>query len=256
MFGLALAAALPSHTVLAMDDAEALAGKWSVKKVSEQGQAYTQTMTIKKDKFVFEILAAEGQLFLHAEGDLKLEKVGPFNAVHFLNIRGGRSASDLQDVDDEYVSIYRLEGDTWTVAANFDKERGPQRPSLDLYRRVKATAETAILVIDEIEVADTPQSATWFLCFEATVEGVTRTYHVEGKGYEQNRVTIPVALELPKIKAGQKCSFKLQLDDVDEDACGEAADNRSMGEFTLSERGAQAYKPEENWRYTIRWHLK
>jgi hypothetical protein len=28
-------------------------------------------------------------------------------------------------------------------------------------------------VIDEIEMADTPQSATWFLCFETTVEGVT-----------------------------------------------------------------------------------
>ena len=77
---------------------------------------------------------------------------------------------------------------------------------------------------------------------------------VWGQG-QQNRVTIPVALELPKIKAGQKCSFKLQLDDVDKDACGEAADNRSTGEFTLSERGAQAYKPEDHWGYTIRWHL-
>ena len=239
-----------------MDDAEALAGKWSVKKVSEQGQAYTQTITIKKDKFVFQILRGEGRVFLHAEGDLKLEKTGPFNAVHFLKIRGGASASDLQDVDDELSPSTGWRRDTWTLAANFDKERGQLRPSLDTYRRVKATAETATLVIDEIELADTPQSATWFLCFEATVEGVTRTYHVPGKGYEQNRVTIPVALELPKIKAGQKCSFKFQLDDVDEDACGEAADNRTTGEFTVSERGAQAYKPEDHWRYTIRWHLK
>jgi uncharacterized protein (TIGR03067 family) len=256
LFGLALAAALLSHAVLALDDLESLAGKWSVKKVSEQGQDYTQTIEVKKDKFVFQILGAEGRVFLHAEGDLKLEKLGPFNALHFLKMRAGGSASDLQDVDDEYVSIYRLEGDTWTVASNLDKDRGQQRPSLDIYRRVKATAETATLVIDDIEVADTPQSATWFLCFEARVEGVTRSYRVPGKGYEQNRVTIPVALELPKIKAGQKCSFKLQLDDVDEDACGEEADNRSTGEFTVSERGALACKPEDNWRYTIRWHLK
>jgi hypothetical protein len=256
LFGLPLAAALLSHPVLAMDDLEALAGKWSVKKVSEQGQDYTQTIAVKKDKFVLQILGAEGRVVLYAEGDLKLDKLGPFNAAHFLKIRAGGSASDLRDVDDEYVCIYRLEGDAWTMASNLDKERGQQRPSLDIYRRVKATAEPATLVIDEIEMADTPQSATWFLYFEAKVEGVTRSYHVEGKGYDKNQVTIPVALELPKIQAGQKCSFKLQLDDVDEDVCTDAVDNRSTGEFTVSERGAQAYKPEDNWRYTIRWHLK
>ena len=193
---------------------------------------------------------------MYAEGDLKLDKLGPFKAAHFLNIRAGSSASDLRDVDDEYVSIYRLEEDAWTMAASFDKERGQQRPSLDIYRRVKAAAETATLVIDEIEMADTPQRATWFLCFEATVGGVTRRYHVAGKGYDKNQVTIPLALEWPKIQPGQKCSFKLQLDDVDEDVTTDEVDNRSTGEFTVSQRGAQAYRPEDDWRYTLRWHLK
>jgi hypothetical protein len=257
MFGLPLAGALLlSQTVLAMDDLEALAGKWSVKKVNEQGQDYTQTITVKKDKFVFQILGAEGQVVLYAEGDLKLDRLGPFNAAHFLKIRAGGSASDLQDVDDEYVFIYRLEGDAWTMGSNFDKEREQQKPSVDVYRRVKATAESATLVIDEIEMADTPQSATWFLYFEAKAGAVTRTYHVEGKGYDKNQVTIPVALELPKIQAGQKCSFKLQLDDVDGDVCTDEVDNRSTGEFAISQKGAQAYKPEDNWRYTVRWHLK
>jgi uncharacterized protein (TIGR03067 family) len=256
LFGLPLAAALLSHAALAMDDLEALAGKWAVKKVSEQGQEYTQTIAVKKDKFVFQILGAEGRVVLYAEGDLKLDKLGPFNAAHFLKIRAGGSASDLRDVDDEYVAIYRLEGDAWTMASNLDKERERQRPSLDIYRRVKETAEPATLVIDEIEMADTPQSATWFLYFEANVGDVTRSYHVEGKGYDKNQVTIPVALELPKIQAGQKCSFKLQLDDVDEDVSTDEVDNRSTGEFAASERGAQAYKPQDDWRYTIRWHLK
>jgi hypothetical protein len=76
------------------------------------------------------------------------------------------------------------------------------------------------------------------------------------KGYERNQVTIAVALELPKVRAGQKCGFKLQLDDVDGDACTEDVDNRSTGEFTVSERGSQTYQPEDHWRYTIRWHLK
>lgn len=255
LLSLSAAIFLSSQPALMADDLEALAGKWSVKKASEQGQDYTQTITIKKDKFVFQILGAEDRLIFYAEGDVKLDKLGPFNAVHFVNIRAGRSASDLRDVDDDHVSIYRLEDDNWTVAANLDKERERQKPSLDEYRRVKA-AEPASLVIDEIEMADTPQSATWFLCFEATVEGVTQKYHVEGKSYDKNQVTIPVALEVPKARAGQKCSFKLQLDDVEDDVCTEDVDNRSTGEFTISEKGEQKFKPEDNWRYAIRWHLK
>ncbi len=255
-FSLAVAATLSSSFSAAGDDLEALAGKWSVKKVNDQGQDYMQTITVKKDKFVFQIVGAEDRLVLYAEGDLKLDKLGPFNAAHFVNIRAGRSAADLRDVDDEHVSIYKLEGDAWTLVSNFDKDRERQKPSLDVYHRVKATMEPATLVIDEIAMADTPQSATWFLCFETTVEGVTRDYHVDGKGYDKNQVTIPVALELSKVRAGQKVSFKMQLDDVDEDACTQEADNRSTGEFTVSEKGAQTFKPEDNWRYSIRWHLK
>jgi hypothetical protein len=142
------------------------------------------------------------------------------------------------------------------LVSNFDKEREDQKPSLDVYRRIKTTVEPTTLVIDEIEMADTPQSATWFLCLEITVEGVTRTYHADCKGYDKKQITIPVGLELPKAKPGQKCSFKLQLDDVDGDVCTDDVDNRSTGEFAVSDKGEQAYKPEDNWRYTIRWHLK
>jgi hypothetical protein len=254
-FGLAVAATFCSFVAEA-DDLEALAGKWSVKKTSDQGQDYTQTIAITKDKFIFQIVAADDRLVLYAEGDLKLDKLGPFNAAHFVNIRAGRSASDLREVNDDHVSIYRLEGDAWTVAANLDKERGRQKPSVDVYRRVSKTAEPTTLVIDQIDMADTPQSATWFLCFETTVEGVTRNYHMDGKGYDKNQVTIPVALEVPKVRPGQKCAFKLQLDDVDGDVCTDDVDNRSTGEFAVSEKGEKAFKPEDNWRYTIRWHLK
>jgi hypothetical protein len=111
-------------------------------------------------------------------------------------------------------------------------------------------------VIDEIEMAATPQGGTWFFCFEANVEGVSRKYHVENKEFDKNEVRIPVALEIPGVRAGQKCSFKMQLDDVDDDACGDEADNKSTGQLSVNERGAQTFKPEDNWRYTIRWHLK
>lgn len=119
-----------------------------------------------------------------------------------------------------------------------------------------ATAENGTLVIDEIELAETPQSATWFLCFEATVGAVTQKYHVDAKGYNQCPVRIPLALELAKASAVQNCSFKVQLDDVDEDACTEEADNRSSGEFAINDKGEKSFKPQDDWRYTIRWHLK
>ena len=121
---------LASSVAGAADDLEALAGKWSVKKVNDQGQAYTQTIALKKNKLIFQIMGGDNNVVLYAEGDLKLERLGPFNAVHFLNIRAGRSPSDLRDVADEFVSIYRLEGDSWTVVSNFDKDRERRKPSI------------------------------------------------------------------------------------------------------------------------------
>jgi hypothetical protein len=122
------------------------------------------------------------------------------------------------------------------LASNFDKQR-EQKPSLDVYQRVKV-AEPRTLIIDEIEMVDTPQSATWFLCLQAKADGVSGRYHLENKGYNKKQVTIPVVLEIPKVRAGQKCSFTLQLDDVDDDVCTDEVDSRSAGEFTISERGS------------------
>jgi len=239
--------------ILLAGDAELLDGKWSVKRSNQQWHSSSQTIEVKGNKFIFQMLDDAGQVVLHAEGDLKLEKLGPFSVGRFVHVRGGESPSNLEEVDDEYASVYTLDGDVWTMAVNFDKDREPG-PTLDVYHRVSHQAKK--LVIDEIDMADTPQSATWFLCFEATVGGASRRYYIENKGYDKNAVKIPLALELPLLQAGQKCSFKMQLDDVDADACGDEADNRSLGEFLANEAGAQTYKPEDNWRYTIHWHLQ
>jgi len=122
------------------DDLDALAGKWAVKKTNEQGDKYTQTLEIKKDKFLFQILDGDNQLTLYAEGDIKLEKLAAFSSIRFLHIRAGGSAASLKDLDDEYVSVYVLDDDTWIMASNFDKQREQQKPSADAYRRIKTVA--------------------------------------------------------------------------------------------------------------------
>jgi hypothetical protein len=133
-----VAALFNGGAALAADDLQALTGKWSVKKTNDEGQVFTQTVEVNKDKFVFEILGADAALVFHGEGDFKLEKLGTFSCARFLHIRAGRSASEMRDVDDEYVLIYTLDGDTWTTAFNFDRQRDRQKPSLDVYQRVKA----------------------------------------------------------------------------------------------------------------------
>jgi hypothetical protein len=237
------------------DDREALQGKWETKKVNEAGISFKQTVEIKKDKFIFQVLDLEDHVALYAEGATKLEKLGPFNSVKFLDIRGGSSSANLDEVDDEFTVVYTLDGDRWTLASNFDKQRD-QKPSLDVYQRVKATAAGGTLIIDSIAMADTPQLAVWYLCFEANAGDSKGRHYQTDKGYEQKRVTIPMNLSLANVSAGQKCSFKLQLDDIDADTCGDEPDNRSTGEFTISKEGSATFKPESNWQFTIHWHMK
>jgi hypothetical protein len=141
--GLFLAAFLCGAGSLSADDLTALSGKWSVKKTNDQGQNFTQTIEIKKDKFVFQIIGADDNVVIHAEGDLKLEKLGPFSSAKFYHIRGGSSAGNMEEVDDEYVSVYVLDEDTWTLSSNFDKQRENQKPGVDVYKRAKAPAAAA-----------------------------------------------------------------------------------------------------------------
>lgn len=138
--GALLAVLLSTPLYLVADEASSLTGKWSTKKTNDQGQSYTQTIEIKKDKFVFQILGSDNNVVLYAEGDVKLEKLGPFSSAKFYHIKGGQSADNTNDVDDEYVSVYVLDEDTWTLTSNFDKQRENQKPTVDVYKRVKTEA--------------------------------------------------------------------------------------------------------------------
>jgi len=116
------------------DDLAKLEGKWSLKKTNAEGQSITQSIEITTNTFKFKIIRGD-QTTIYAEGQVKLEKSGPFNVVKFTDIKAGSSESDLDEINDDHVSIYVLGDDSWTLAANFDKDRDDQKPSLDRYTK-------------------------------------------------------------------------------------------------------------------------
>lgn len=234
------------------DDLAALAGKWVATRSDDQGRSGKVILEIKQSKFTFQIQSG-GQVVLYAEGDVKTEAAGPLRTAKFFNIQGGQSKDELQAVDDERTIVYLLSGDELTVAANFDKERS-EPPSVIKYK--KAIEESKTLVIDKIVMKQTVQSVEFYLCFEATVEGVTKRFNLPNKTYEGKDVTVTTELAVPNVKPGQNCKFVLKLDDVAGDECTEEMDNRSAGSFNVTESGSQEFKPADAWRYTVHWHLK
>jgi len=118
------------------DDLERLSGKWSLKRNSSQGEAVTQAVEIKKDKFTFKIVNSDNKVVIYVEGDIKLEKLGPFKSIKFFNMKAGASASELEPISEDRISIYQLGEGTWTLASNFDEERD-QKPSVDVYKRAQ-----------------------------------------------------------------------------------------------------------------------
>jgi uncharacterized protein (TIGR03067 family) len=125
-------------------DLEALAGKWSVQKTNDDGQRYTQQIEIKKDKFTFKISDKNGDTMIYAEGDVKLDKAGPFKTMVLSNIKAGQSSAQIDPIDDTFTSIYKVDGDTCLLVMNFDKERGEQfKPSLDVMHKLPAPKPAA-----------------------------------------------------------------------------------------------------------------
>ncbi len=113
-----------------------LIGKWSVNKTTAEGQAYTQTINMERDRLTFLITDAEGLVRFYAEGKVSLENLGPFQAMRITDIKAGESKTAAEPVEGERVSLYQLREDSWTIASNFDKVRD-QKPVADTYRKVR-----------------------------------------------------------------------------------------------------------------------
>jgi hypothetical protein len=136
---------------------EPLQGKWSVTKTNREGAAYTQALEIKQDQFILRITDADGQPRLYAKGKVKAERLGAFSTLSFSEIAGGRSADDLQPVDERRAVVYLLRNGKLYVAAGFDEDRQNERPSMDIYLRptAGAPATLASLPLDENQLSGT-----------------------------------------------------------------------------------------------------
>ena len=117
-----------------------LQGKWSGKRTASDGQEMSSTIEIKGEKLTFQAFSADKELRFVAKGTVKAEMHGPFHVMKITDIEGGRSASELEAVNDDRSSIYFLTDDTLTLASNFDKEREGEKPRVEVYQRVVAQA--------------------------------------------------------------------------------------------------------------------
>lgn len=115
-------------------DLEKMAGNWSLTRTNENGQVYTQSLEIKKDKFTFRVITSDKNTVLYAKGAVKLEKCGDLRSATFYDIEGGKSQDDLNPSDDDRHCVYVLDGNTLTIGLNFDKDR-ENGPRIEVYTR-------------------------------------------------------------------------------------------------------------------------
>ena len=60
----------------------------------------------------------------------------PEKIAKLTNIKAGGSASDLNETNDDRVSVYTFRDGKLFLAGNLDKERNSEKPSLDEYSKV------------------------------------------------------------------------------------------------------------------------
>lgn len=118
----------------AADDTSELAGKWSLKRKTDDGQSVTQQLTFKEGKFTFRILTEGGSTLLYAEGTAKGVSAGGIKVLTLSDIKAGGSDTDLSPVDEQYAAPYRVSGNTIYVATGLDRER-EESPRLDAYKK-------------------------------------------------------------------------------------------------------------------------
>lgn len=122
---------------------DGLQGKWTANHTGRDGRTATHVFELKNDQLQFQRRNAEGEVRFVAKATVKSEKAGPFRILRLTKIEAGRSADDLQSVDQERCLIYLLHDEHLFVAANFDEARDNEPPGMDSYTRQEGAPAAA-----------------------------------------------------------------------------------------------------------------
>jgi uncharacterized protein (TIGR03067 family) len=123
----------------AADTAESLGGQWSLERDSSSGNPLTQTLDVKDGKFTFTIHSADKKVVFFAKGKFTVQMHESIKIITFSAMMAGASAEEATATDDVRECVYTVDGDTMTVALDFDKQRG-KSPRIEVYTRVKTGA--------------------------------------------------------------------------------------------------------------------
>lgn len=137
LFFTLLLASVFSAGVLAADSAQLdkLQGKWQTTRTSEDGQKRTQTIELKKEKLIFQILDSSGEPALTVIANVKLQEAGPFHTLTVSNLKAGQDEDSLEPVEGDRAYVYQLGYQTLTIVSNIDEVR-EQPPTIDVYKKV------------------------------------------------------------------------------------------------------------------------
>lgn len=116
------------------DDLAALAGKWTLKRKTDDGQSVVQQLYFKDGKFTFRLTTEGGSTLLYAEGVAKIATAGGIKVLTLSEIKAGGSDTDLNPVDEQYSAPLRVSGNTCYLATGLDRER-EESPRMDAYKK-------------------------------------------------------------------------------------------------------------------------
>jgi hypothetical protein len=120
-----------------------LQGKWSAARTNAEGRRYSHVIEIKGDRLTFQIVGEDERVRFFAQGKVKADTAGPLKVLAISDIQAGRSADEVEAVDDTRTSVYTLRDGRLIFASNFDRERDNESPRVDIYERASAARAAA-----------------------------------------------------------------------------------------------------------------
>ena len=115
-----------------------LLGRWSCTTIDSDGQPHTKVMEIDGESLALNITDSKGRTLSVAQGGMRLEKWGPFKTLKVLNWVTNAPAGGDERAVAAPVWVYRIQGQTLTIALNLEVSPPGPPPVMETYRRAGA----------------------------------------------------------------------------------------------------------------------